>query len=171
MKILKPIIAILFLTLLNLNSLLFAETLNFKAGTYVGEVKKGKAFGLGVFTFSDGSKYDGKFKKNRIHGKGKFIDPDKNVFEGKFRGGKFRNKINKKTRQIFVLDVNKGISSYFEIKGTGKSFNKWFEAEEISTGIFELTAKGKRDMDSANRDGGDGGGGGSGGGSGGGGGC
>ena len=50
--------------------------------------KKGKAHGIGIFTFSDGSKYEGTLKRNRIHGKGKFIDFNNNVFEGKFKYGK-----------------------------------------------------------------------------------
>ena len=36
-----------------------ANSLKFDEATYVGEVKKGKAHGVGVFTFSDGSVYEG----------------------------------------------------------------------------------------------------------------
>jgi len=161
MKLSRIIIAALFIIFSSLTSITYAETLKFGASTYEGEVKKGKAYGVGIITFADGSKYEGKFKKNKIHGKGKYTDLDNNVFEGKFRRGKFRNKIDKKTREIIELDVNIGKSSYFEIKGTGKAASKWFEAEKISSGTYELTAKGKRDMTAANEpDGGDDGGGG-----------
>ena len=134
------------------------NSLKFDEATYVGEVKKGKAYGIGVITFSDGSKYEGKVNKNRAHGKGKYTDFQGKVFEGKFRYGKFKNKIDKKTRETINLDVNKGTSYNFEIKGTGQSSDKWFEAEKTSSGTYELTAKGKRDMEAANQGGGDGGG-------------
>ena len=162
-----------------------SNLLKFDEATYVGEVKKGKAYGIGVITFSDGSKYEGKVNKNRAHGKGKYTDAQGNFFEGKFRRNKFIDKIDKKTRKIINLDVNKGISFNFEIKGTGKSSIKWFEAEKTSSGTienvdqngikkiekyttYELTAKGKRDMEAANKEagGGDGGHGGDGGGGG-----
>ena len=81
------------------------------------------------------------------------------------RGGKFRNKIDKKTREIIVLNVESGKSSYFEIKGTGSAVSKWFEAEKNSSGIYELTTKGKRELQAVLKSdsgsgGGDGGGGG-----------
>ena len=77
-------------------------------------------------------------------------DLDNNVFEGKFRRGKFVNKIDKKTREITQLDVNTGASFSFEIKGTGKISNEWFEAEKTSSGTYALTAKGAKDMKTAN---------------------
>ena len=151
MKVFNFLIITLFLLILNLTSITYAETLKFGTSTYEGEIKKGKAHGIGTITFVDGSKYEGKFKRNKIHGKGKFTDLDNNIFEGKFSRGKFRNKIDKKTREIIELDVNIGKSSYFEIKGTGKVTDKWFEAEKTSSGTYELTAKGKRNMEAANK--------------------
>ena len=150
MKIIKIFITILILTLLNLNTTLYAETLKFKACTYEGEVKKGKAAGLGVCTFSDGSKYEGKFKKNKINGDGMFIDKDDNKFEGKFKNGKFINKIDKKTRKIIILDVNNGISTLLEVKGKDKGLNMWFEAVEISKGVYKLTAESQKELDEVN---------------------
>ena len=136
----------LFLIFSSLTGITYAESLKFDSSTYEGEVKKGKAYGIGIITFSDGSKYEGKVKKNKIHGKGKYTDSNNNVFEGKFRRGKFRNKIDKKTREIIVLNVESGKSSYFEIKGKGKAGSKWFEAEKTSSGAYELTAKGEKEM-------------------------
>ena len=171
MKTLKIISFTLLILFSSLVTLTYAETIKFAASTYEGEVKKGKAHGEGIITFADGSKYEGKFKKNRIHGKGKFTDSDNNVFEGKFRRGKFVNKIDKKTREIIKLDIKTGISSSFEIRGTGKTFNKWFEAEKTSSGTFALTEKGAKAMTlaeiQAEGDGGDSGGGDGGGGGGG----
>ena len=156
----KIITITLFLIFSILTSTANAESLTFPAATYEGEVKKGKAYGIGIITFSDGSKYEGKVKKNKIHGKGKYTDSNNNVFEGKFRRGEFRNKIDKKTREIVVLNVESGKSAYFEIKGKGKSSSQWFEAEKNSSGIYELTAKGNKEMEvaMASDDGGDSGG-------------
>lgn len=126
-----------------------SNLLKFDEATYVGEVKKGKAHGIGVITFSDGSKYEGKVSKNKIHGKGIYTDSQGNVFEGKFRRNKFIDKIDKKTRQIVNLDVFKGVAFYYEIKGKGKANSKWFEAEKTSLKTYELTTKGKRDMEKA----------------------
>jgi len=169
MKLFINIKIVLFIILLSLTNIAYAETLKFGTSTYEGEVKKEKAHGEGIITFADGSKYEGKFKKNRIHGKGKFTDSDNNIFEGKFRRGKFVNKIDKKTRQIIKLDIKTGVSSSFEIKGTGKTVHKWFEAEKTSSGTFALTTKGARDMETAERNAASGGGDGDGGGGGGGG--
>lgn len=139
----------------------------FNEATYVGEVKKGKAHGIGVFTFSDGSTYEGKVSKNKIKGEGKYTDSQGNVYEGKFRNGTLRIKIDKKTREIIKLDARTGIQMYAEIKGEGVVSNQWFIAEKNSSGTYELTAKGKRDMENAinsANSGGDGGGEGGGGG-------
>ena len=159
MKSYKLLTITLFLIFSSLTGITYAESLKFDSSTYEGEVKKGKAYGIGIITFSDGSKYEGKVKKNKIHGKGKYTDSNNNVFEGKFRRGEFRNKIDKKTREIIVLNVDSGKSAYFEIKGKGRAASKWFEAEKNSSGIYELTAKGKKEMEVAiaGGDGGDGG--------------
>ena len=148
------------------------NSLKFNEATYVGEVKKGKANGFGVFTFSDGSIYEGKVSKNRIKGEGKYTDSQGNVYEGKFKNGTLRLKVNKTTRETIKLRPKTGIQIYAEIKGEGVVSSKWFRAEKNSSGIYELTAKGKRDMENAisaaNSGGGDSGGsGGSGGGCGG----
>ena len=150
MKFLKLFIITFFIIFSSLTGITYAESLKFDSSTYEGEVKKGKAYGVGIITFSDGSKYEGKVKKNKIHGKGKYTDSNNNVFEGKFRRGEFRNKIDKKTREIIVLNVESGKSAYFEIKGKGRAGSKWFEAEKNSSGIYELTAKGKKEMKTAN---------------------
>ena len=170
----KNFIIVLFVFFSSFTNFSYAETLNFGASTYEGDVKKGKAHGIGIFTFSDGSKYEGKFKKNKFHGKGKYTDSEGNIFEGKWRRGKFRNKIDKKTREIIQLSFSIGKSTSFEIKGKGQVSTKWFEAEKNSSGTITLTNKGKKDMEKATREaessGGEGGGS-SGGDGGGGGGC
>ena len=149
MKIFKLFTIILFIIFSNLTSITYAETLKFSSSTYEGEIKKGKAYGIGVITFSDGSKYEGQVKKNKIHGKGKYIDLDSNIFEGRFSLGKYKIAIDKKTRQIIELDVDNGYLNYFEIKGIGKASKFWFEAKKTSSGAYEFTVEGKIEMKKA----------------------
>ena len=94
MKIFKLFTIVLFIIFSSLTSITYAESLKFDASTYEGEVKKGKAHGVGIFTFLDGSTYEGKVKKNKIHGKGKYTDAQGKVYEGKFRYGSFITKID-----------------------------------------------------------------------------
>ena len=145
----KIITITLFLIFSILTSTANAESLTFPAATYEGEVKKGNAHGVGIFTFSDGSTYEGKVKSNKIHGKGKYTDAKGKVYEGKFKYGAFITKIDKKTRDIIKLKAKTGVEGGTEIKGTGAASSKWFAAEKNSSGTYELTAAGKRDMDSA----------------------
>jgi len=128
-----------------------AKMLKFEEATYVGEIKKGKAHGFGIFTFSDGSTYEGKVLKNRINGIGKYTDSQGKVYEGKFRNGTLKIKIDKKTRDIIKLKAKTGIETYSEIKGKGSVSSKWFEATKNSSGTYEMTAKGKREMESAKK--------------------
>ena len=124
-----------------------AETLTFGSSIYEGEVKKGKANGEGIITFSDETFYKGKFKKNKPHGLGTYTDARENTYEGKWRNGKFKSKIDKKTRLIFKLSAEEGPTNYFEIKGKGNMSTEWFEAELDTQGGYSLTKKGKRDME------------------------
>ena len=149
MKIFKLLTIALFIIFSSLTSITYAESLKFDASTYEGEVKKGKAHGVGIFTFSDGSTYEGKVKSNKIHGKGKYTDAQGKVYEGKFKYGAFITKIDKKTRDIIKLKAKTGVEVGTEIKGTGAASSKWFAAEKNSSGTYELTAAGKRDMDTA----------------------
>ena len=149
MKSLKFLIITFVIIFSGLTSITQAETLKFASATYEGEVKNGKASGVGTFTFSDGSTYEGKVKKNKIHGKGKYTDSNGNVYEGKFRFGSFKSKVDKKTRSIIKLKPKTGIENVFEVRGTGKVTSKWFEAEKDSSGKYVLTAKGIREMAAA----------------------
>ena len=159
MKIFKLFTIALFIIFSSLTSITYAESLKFDASTYEGEVKKGKAHGVGVFTFSDGSTYEGKVSKNRIHGKGKYTDAQGKVYEGKFKRGTINIKIDKKTRDVIMLKPKTSIETISQIKVSGK----WFEAVKNSSGTYELTAKGEKNMLAAiaggEGDGGDGGGG------------
>ena len=87
MKSFKFLLITLVIIFSSLTSITKAETLKFASATYEGEVKNGKADGVGIFTFSDGSTYEGQVKKNNIKGKGKYTDPNGIVHEGKFRFG------------------------------------------------------------------------------------
>ena len=149
MKIFKIFTIALFIIFSSLTGITYAESLKFTASTYEGEVKKGKAHGVGIFTFSDGSTYEGKVKSNKIHGKGKYTDAQGKVYEGKFSYGSFKTKIDRKTRDVIKLKPKTGIEALSEIKGTGAASTKWFAAEKNSSGTYELTAEGKSEMNSA----------------------
>ena len=58
-------------------------------------------------------------------------------------------KIDKKTREVIKLKAKTGIEVGAEIKGTSTASTKWFAAEKNSSGIYEMTAKGKSDMAAA----------------------
>ena len=146
-----------------------ANKLVFEKATYVGEIKKGKAHGVGVFTFSDGSTYEGKVKRNKIKGNGKYTDKQGNVYQGKFRNGILKIKVEKNTRKIIKLKPKTGVHIYLEMRGEGNVNDQWFECEcEADFTGCELTPKGQRDQERAKKekenegggDGGDGGGGG-----------
>ena len=164
MRHFKLFIITLFIIFSSLTGITYAESLKFAASTYEGEVKKGKAHGVGIFTFSDGSTYEGKVSKNRIHGKGIYTDTQGKVYDGKFRNGTIKIKIDKKTRDVVKLKPKTGIEAVTEIKGKGAVSNQWFEAEKNSSGNYEMTAQGALDMAAAAKAGGSGGSGGSGGG-------
>ena len=147
MLVKKTILVALSLLFLVVFSSSQAETLTFNSSVYEGEVKKGKAHGEGVLTFSDETTFKGKFKKNKPHGVGVYTDARENTYEGKWRFGKLKVKIDKKTRKIIKLSTqDDGQTIYHEIKGTGTLSSEWFEAKEDSSGVFTLTKKGKRDM-------------------------
>ena len=142
-KIFKIVLLILLLSLpFNVAN---SSILTFEGGSYEGEVKKGKAYGVGKFTFSDGSTYEGKFKKNRFHGKGEYTTKSGEVFEGKWRRGRFYQKVNKKTRKIIILTVESGMFEMYEVRGEGKVISQWFHAEKIGSEIL-LSEKGKWDQ-------------------------
>ena len=157
------IVISLFLSFINFS---YSETLEWSSGCCIweGDVKKGKAHGNGILTFANGAVYEGKVSKNRIHGKGKLTTKDGEVYEGKWRYGKFKQKIDKKTRIVIELST-KGRFFWvrYEIKGKGNVSNQWFAAEEKS-GSYVLTDAGKSKMEEALKatkdDGGGGGGGG-----------
>ena len=114
--------------------------IKFGTSTYVGDVKNGKAHGQGVFTFSDGTKYEGTFKRNLFHGEGTYLDKDGKFYRGKWRYNKLTKPINNKTREVFQLSKALGKSNYIEVRGPGQFSNKWFEAEltEVNTKGIEL---------------------------------
>jgi hypothetical protein len=167
MNYLKIFIITLFIAFSSLTNIAHAESLKFAESTYEGEVKNGKAHGVGIFSFSDGSTYEGKVSKNRIHGKGIYTDSQGKVYEGKFRYGSIKLKIDKKTRDVVKIKPKTGFETYSEIKGTGAASSGWFKASKNSSGTYELTAEGKTAMATSMKTGGGSGSGSSGGSSGG----
>ena len=71
------------------------------------------------------------------------------VYEGKFSYGSFKTKIDKKTRNVVKLKPKTGFEAHSEIKGQGSLSKQWFEAIKNSSGTFELTEKGKKEMAAA----------------------
>ena len=130
-----------------------ANKLVFEKATYVGEIKKGKAHGVGVFTFSDGSTYEGKVKRNKIKGNGTYTDKQGNVYQGKFRNGILKIKVEKNTRKIIKLKPKTGVHIYLEMRGEGNVNDQWFECEcEADFTGCELTPKGQRDQERAKKE-------------------
>ena len=70
MKIFKIFLISFFVIFSSLINITYAEILKFGSSSYEGEVKKGKAYGVGIITFSDGSIYKGKVRKNLVRGEG-----------------------------------------------------------------------------------------------------
>ncbi len=130
-----------------LSSSALSEIIRFGPATYDGEVKKGKAHGIGTFTFKDGSKYEGKFSKGRFHGKGKYTDIEGNVLEGKFKYGKITKKINSRAREVVKLSTVVGKSKYYEVRGTGNLSTRWFEAELKPASSSEVKLSSVRELD------------------------
>jgi len=65
------------------------EHIAYDAGDYYGEVRRGEAEGLGVFTFHTGTRYEGEFSNGLYHGYGVvyFLDHDQwhgDRFDGQF---------------------------------------------------------------------------------------
>jgi len=125
----------------------YSDTLELSVGTWEGDVKKGKAHGMGILTFKNGAVYEGKMKKNKVHGNGKLTTKDGEVFDGKWKRGKYYQKIDKTTRKVIILQT-KG-RFYWEriqMKGTGKLLGNWYSAEKKSDGTYVLDAKGNAKM-------------------------
>ena len=76
-------------------------------------------------------------------------DAQGKVYEGKFKYGTLKIKIDKKTRNVVKIKAKTGFETFFEMKGTGAASTKWFEAQQNSSGTYELTAKGKIEMNAA----------------------
>jgi hypothetical protein len=61
-------------------------------GQYSGELRRGKANGLGTCTWSEGwrkdDSYAGNFKDDKRHGQGKYTDASGDVYEGKWKDDK-----------------------------------------------------------------------------------
>ena len=146
MNLYKIFTITLFIIFSSLTNISYAGTLKFPAATYEGDVKKGKANGKGIFTFSDGSTYEGKVKKNKIHGKGIYTDAAGKTYEGTFKYGTLKIKIDGKTRSVVKIKPKTGFETFTEMKGTGGTASKWFEAEKNSSGEYVYTAKGEKEM-------------------------
>ena len=143
MNINKILSVVIFLAFLSLINNVNAESIKFNSSTYEGELKsrgccKGIAHGVGIFTFSDGSKYEGEVSRNRIHGVGIYTDAQGRVFEGKFTYGKIMKRIDINSREIIKLNPLTGVLNYFEKKGVGSTADLWFEAKPKTVNVEEI---------------------------------
>ena len=64
------------------------ETIRYRDGVYVGEVKNGIEHGKGTFTLDDGEKYDGEWIQGRRSGRGTMTFSNGDKYEGEYKDGK-----------------------------------------------------------------------------------
>jgi hypothetical protein len=55
-----------------------------EGGVYIGELKKGKPHGKGIFKYSNGSKYVGEFIEGKFEGKGVLTCIDNTTYNGEW---------------------------------------------------------------------------------------
>lgn len=67
----------------------FYQVLEFKNGTYCGDVIGGKPHGKGTFLYRDGRKYYGSWKNGEWHGYGVYIHTEGRKYIGIFKNGKW----------------------------------------------------------------------------------
>ncbi len=80
---------IVFVGLLTLTGCTGERTIDYKGGTYTGEVKYFKPHGQGTLTFVNDAKYIGEFKDGKRHGQGTFTSPDGTVKSGRWEDGDY----------------------------------------------------------------------------------
>jgi hypothetical protein len=60
------------------------KKIEFKDGTYEGEVRGDMRHGMGKMTYNNGNIYEGEWKNDKRHGKGKFTYPNGTYYEGEY---------------------------------------------------------------------------------------
>jgi hypothetical protein len=87
------IIVVLFVSykaIIRVYNCCFVRTHKFENGTYVGKMDiRGKRCGKGIYTFSNGDRYEGEFSENEFSGEGIYYFADESVYEGEFRNSDF----------------------------------------------------------------------------------
>ena len=69
---------------------LVVRTHKFENGTYVGKMDiKGRRCGKGIYTFSNGDRYEGEFFEDEFSGEGIYYFASGGVYEGEFRNSDF----------------------------------------------------------------------------------
>jgi len=92
--------------------------------SYVGEIRDGKANGIGYGVWSTGSNYEGEWRDNKRHGPGKHRYPDGARYEG-----------------MYVNDLREGDGTYFYKNGQ-KWIGPWKDNLRHGTGIlYEANGK------------------------------
>ena len=80
----KRLLFLLLATTLLVGSYAYGETLQYRGGTYIGEVVDGRPHGQGTWTHPDGNKYVGEWKDSKKHGQG-----TRTWGKGKWEGDKY----------------------------------------------------------------------------------
>ena len=57
-------------------------------GIYIGDWVRGVMQGIGVFTYTNGDKYDGEWKNNMMHGQGVFEHNKGDIYNGTWKNNK-----------------------------------------------------------------------------------
>jgi hypothetical protein len=86
--------------------------------SYIGEIRDGKANGIGYGVWSTGSNYEGEWRDNKRHGPGKHRYPDGARYEG-----------------MYVNDLREGDGTYFYKNGQ-KWIGPWKDNLRHGTGIL-----------------------------------
>ena len=146
----KKIITTLAILLFNLSAInvAYAEIgeLNFGSkAKYIGEVKKGKAHGIGALKATDGTNFIGKFKTNIIHGDGILIKLDANDALADLKINDNFPQLNKKEIQGALADfrdrwVNlKEVGDQVKEGESGSLFQLKIQQQNLKNKFFEST--------------------------------
>lgn len=114
---------------------------DFSIDSYVGEFKRSKPHGNGIFIYANGTICEGEWRKGFMHGEGVIAYPNGTIYEGDF----VDNKWNGRGRYIFTNgDLYEGEVKNNKFEGKGKYTwvsGSWIEGIWKDSKIIEQTAK------------------------------
>lgn len=104
---------------------------------YVGDIKEGKAHGVGVGLFSTGSRYEGQWFNNLKHGKGVFQWQDGATYDGAYKDdlrhgtGTYHWPDGQKFVGEWEKDVRSGQGTFYDAKGKMVATGLWRDDELV----------------------------------------